>query len=123
MRKWHLHKHKKQAEGFVDYVCTHTFTSEVALGYQKRFNKAGSKLFTFLDHDNVPWNNTCAEHAVKNFMKFTRTADGLFSERSLHEALVLLSVVQTCKLNGVNVLKFLLSKRTDINAILGLRPT
>jgi hypothetical protein len=59
---------------------------------------------------------------VKNFMKFKRTADGLFSERSLQEALVLLSVVQTCKLNGVNVLKFLLSKRTDINAILGLKP-
>jgi hypothetical protein len=55
-------------------------------------------------------------------MKFKRTADGLFSERSLQEALGLLSVVQTCKLNGVNVLKFLLSKRTDINAILGLKP-
>jgi hypothetical protein len=122
MRKRHLHKHRKHAEGFLDYVSTHTFTSEVALGYQKRVKKAGSKLFTFLDHDDVPWNNACAEHAVKNFMRFKRTADGLFSERSLQEALVLLSVVQTCKLNGVNVLKFLLSKRTDINAILELKP-
>jgi predicted RecB family nuclease len=122
MRKRHLHKHNKHVEGLVNYVSTHAFTSEVALGYQKRFKKVGSKLFTFLDHDNVPWNNTCAEHAVKNFMKFKRTADGLFSERSIQEALVLLSVVQTCKLNGVNVLKFLLSKRTDINAILGLKP-
>src|SRR5262249_14668639 len=73
MRKWHLHKHKKHAEGFLDYVSTHTFTSEVALGYQRRVKKAGSKLFTFLDHDDVPWNNTCAEHAVKNFMRFKRT--------------------------------------------------
>jgi len=123
MRKRHLYKHKKHAEGFLDYVSTHTFASEVALGYQKRVKKAGSKLFTFLDHDDVPWNNACAEHAVKNFMRFKRTADGLFSERSLQEALVLLSVIQTCKLNGVNVLKFLLSKRTDIHAILGLKPS
>lgn len=120
MTKHHLHKHKRPAESFVEYVCTHAFSSEVALSYQKRFKKSGGKLFTFLDYDNVPWNNACAEHAVKNFMKYKRASDGLFSERSLQESLVILSVVQTCKLNGVNVLKFLLSKRTDINAILGL---
>ena len=121
MTKRHLHKHKRLAESFVEYVCTHTFSSEVALSYQKRFKKSGGKLFTFLDYDNVPWNNACAEHAVKNFMKYKRTSDGLFSERSLQESLVILSIVQTCKLNGVNVLKFLLSKRMDINAILGLK--
>jgi predicted RecB family nuclease len=122
MKKRHLHKHKPAADSFVQYVSSHPFTSEVALSYQKRFKKAGPKLFTFLDYDNVPWNNTCAEHAVKNFMKYKRTSDGLFSERSLEEALVMLSIVQTCKLNGVNVLKFLLSKRDDLPTILGVHP-
>lgn len=120
--KRHLHKHKRPAEAFVEFVCSHTFSSEVSIGYQKRFAKYGTKLFTFLDHDNVPWNNACAEYSVKSFMRYKATSDGLFTERSLNEALVMLSVVQTCKLNGVNVLKFLLSRRTDINAILGLNP-
>ena len=92
----------------------------MAIRYQKRLAKYGTRLFTFLDYDNVPWNNACAEYSVKSFMRFKMTGDGLFSERSLREALVMLSVTQTCKLNGVNVLKFLLSKKMDIGAILGL---
>src|SRR5262249_7713716 len=47
--KRHLHKHKRPAEAFVEFVCSHTFSSEVAIGYQKRFTKYGTKLFTFLD--------------------------------------------------------------------------
>ena len=34
-------------------------------GYQKRFGKYGDRLFTFLSHDGVPWNNNLAENAVK----------------------------------------------------------
>lgn len=120
LTKRHLHKHKRPTEAFLGFVCSQSFSSEVAIRYQKRFNKYGSRLFTFLDYDNVPWNNACAEYSVKNFMRFKATGDGLFSERSLREVLVMLSVMQTCKLNGVNVLKFLLSKKMDIGAILGL---
>jgi hypothetical protein len=116
----HLHKHKRAAEAFVRFVCAHEFSSEAAMRYQKRFTKYGHRLFTFLDHNNVPWNNACAEYSVKSFMRFKATSDGLFSERSLQESLVMLSVTQTCKLNGVNVLKFLLSKKVDIGTILGL---
>jgi hypothetical protein len=119
LTKRHLHKHKRPAEEFVRFVCSHGFSSEVATRYQKRFNKYGLRLFTFLDYDDVPWNNACAEYSVKSFMRFKATSDGLFTERSLQEALVMLSVTQTCKLNGVNILKFLLSKQVDIGTILG----
>ena len=41
--------------------------------YKKRFQKkSGEKLFTFLDHDGVPWNNTNAEHAIQRFAKYCR---------------------------------------------------
>jgi len=40
----------------------------------------------------VPWNNNNAEHAIKEFAKLRDLADGTFSERSLKEALLLLSV-------------------------------
>ena len=119
LKRWHLHKHKREAEAFLSGVDARTFSSELALTYQKRLKKVGSKLFTFLDHDGVPWNNNGAEHAVKSFMKFKRTSDGLFSERSLTEALVMLSILETCKLNGVKRLRFLLSGKTDLASILG----
>jgi Transposase IS66 family len=119
LKRWHLHKHKREAEAFLSGVDARTFSSELALTYQKRLKKVGSKLFTFLDYDGVPWNNNGAEHAVKSFMKFKRTSDGLFSERSLTEALVMLSILETCKLNGVKRLRFLLSGKTDLASILG----
>jgi hypothetical protein len=88
------------------------------LGYQKRVRKAAGRLFTFLEHDGVPWNNNNAEHAMKVFAKFRRLADGKFSERSLAESLTLLSVCQTCHFNGVNALRFLLSGKSDLASIL-----
>jgi hypothetical protein len=115
----YLHKHRRAADALLADVGCMSFSSEVALGYQKRFKKHGAKMFTFLDYDGVSWNNNGAEYSVKYFMKYRRMGDGLFSERSLKEALVMLSIVQTCKLNGVNPLRFMLSKRTDIGSILG----
>jgi hypothetical protein len=119
LKCWHLHKHKREAEDFLSGVDGCTFSSELALTYQRRLKKVASKLFTFLDYDGVPWNNNGAEHAVKSFMKFKRTSDGLFSERSLTEALVMLSILETCKLNGVKRLRFLLSGKTDLASVLG----
>jgi hypothetical protein len=119
LKSRYLRKHKRAADSLLADVGCASFSSEVALGYQKRFKKHGAKLFTFLDYDGVSWNNNGAEYSVKYFMKYRRMGDGLFSERSLKEALVMLSIVQTCKLNGVNSLRFLLSKRTDLGSILG----
>ena len=51
----------------------------------KAFRKNRDKLFTFLAHDGVPWNNNNAEHAVKGFAYYREVADNLISgaERSL----------------------------------------
>ena len=45
-------------------------------------------------------------------------SEGMFSERTLKESLVLLSVFQTCHFNGVNVIRFLLSGKNDLASIL-----
>jgi hypothetical protein len=83
-------------------------------------NESEHKLFTFLDHDGVPWNHTNAEHAIKRFAKYRRQADGCFTERSLQEYLVLASVFETCEFNNVNILKFLLSKERTFEGLLKL---
>ena len=117
LKSRHLRKHKPAVVRFLDSVGSRDLSSELANKYKKRFQKSGAKMFTFLDHDGVPWNNTNAEHAIKRFAKFRAHADGRFTERSLKEYLVLVSVFETCEFNNVNVLKFLLSKETTLEGL------
>ncbi len=72
-------------------------------------------LFTFLSYDNVPWNNNNAEHSFKHFAIYRKQANGLFTEKSIQEYLILLSIYQTCKYRGINFLEFLLSRETDLS--------
>ena len=74
-------------------------------------------MFTFLDHNGVPWNNNNAEHAIKRFAKYRRDNDGRFSEKTVKEYLILSSVFETCEFNNVNVLKFLLSKERTVESL------
>jgi hypothetical protein len=120
LKKRYLHKHKPAVLRFLKEVGLKEFSSELANNYQKRFQKSGARMFSFLDHDGVPWNNTNAEHAIKLFAKYRRNADGRFTEHSLKEYLVLASVFETCEFNNVNVLKFLLSKEMTLEGLLSM---
>jgi predicted RecB family nuclease len=116
LKQRHLHKHKAEVARFFRALEARAYRSEVAGGYQKRLLKYEGKLFTFLDHDGVPWNNNNAEHAVKAFAYYRRVSDGMMKEEGLSDYLVLLSVYQTCKYRGVSFLKFLLSREDDVEA-------
>ena len=118
LKHWHLHKHMKEANRFLKSVSGKVLSSEVAIKYQKRFEKSGLKMFTFLEHDGVAWNNTNAEHAIKAFAKYRREADGRFTEQSLDPHLILTSILETCAYNNVNVLQFLLSRETTLDGLL-----
>jgi predicted RecB family nuclease len=115
LKRWHLHKHRCEVDGFLQSIREMKFTSDVAVKYQDRFAKYGDRLFTFLDHDGVPWNNNNAEHAIKRFVKYRRNADGRFTEKSLGNHLVLLSVLETCEYKNLPVLRFLLSRATELS--------
>jgi hypothetical protein len=83
---------------------------------QQRLQKNRGSLFTFLDHDAIPWNNNNAEHAVKAFAVLRRNFEGVSTEKGIKEYLILLSVCQTCKYMGVDFLDFLRSGEKDIYA-------
>ncbi|MCP4542931.1 MAG: TM0106 family RecB-like putative nuclease [Chloroflexi bacterium] len=117
LKKRHLQKHKNDARRFLCWLEGESYHSVIAQGFQKRFEKAEWKLFTFLDHDGIPWNNNNAEHAMKFVARKRRYADGLSTAKSLREFLILLSVIQTCEYNNVNVLEFLFSGKTDLESI------
>jgi hypothetical protein len=78
-------------------------------------------LFTFLDHDGVPWNNNNAEHAIKAFAFLRRDFAGLSTEKGIKEYLILLSVCETCKFKGINFLDFLRSGEKDVHAFAEFR--
>jgi hypothetical protein len=114
LRQRHLCHHKKEVDQFFGSALSRTYQSEIAQGYQKRLEKYQRKLFTFLDHDGVPWNNNNAEHAIKRFAYYREIADGVFSEGGLKDYLILLSLHQTCAYKGISFLRFLLSQERDI---------
>jgi hypothetical protein len=114
LKKRHLHKHEAEVGRFFRALEARVYRSELAEGYQKRLLKNEGKLFTFLGHDGVPWNNNNAEHAVKAFAYYRRVSDGQLTGGGLSDYLVLLSIYQTCKYRGVGFLKFLLSREEDV---------
>jgi hypothetical protein len=116
LKKTHLHKHKAEVERFFVFLSSIEVVSDVARKVQMRLKKYEDKLFTFLEYDGVPWNNCNAEHAIKSFAKHRRFADGRFTEATIEDYLVMLSVSETCKYKGVRFLDFLLSKKRDIEA-------
>jgi hypothetical protein len=116
LKKRHLYKHKADVARFFGALKSRAYRSELADSYQKRFAKNEGKLFTFLDHDGVPWNNNNSEHAIKAFAYYRRVTDGMLKEGGLSDYLVLLSVYQTCKYRGISFLKFLLSGERDVEA-------
>jgi len=83
---------------------------------KERFERNRDTLFTFLNHDGVPWNNNNAEHAVKAFARLRDVIAGSSTETGLEEYLILLSVCQTCKYMGVDFLDFLRSGDKDVHA-------
>jgi hypothetical protein len=115
LKQRHLNKHKAEVNRFFRALASRQYRSELAVSYQKRLIKNEDKLFTFLDHDGVPWNNNNAEHAVKRFAYYRRISDGKMRETGVSDYLVLLSIYQTCKYKGVSFLKFLLSKEKDVD--------
>jgi predicted RecB family nuclease len=115
LKRRHLGKHKGDVDRFFESFASDALRSEVAEGYRERLLKCREKLFTFLDHDGVPWNNNPAEHAVKQFAYYREHVDGQITENGLNEYLVLLSICLTCKYKGINFLQFLLSGEKDID--------
>ena len=115
LKQRHMAKHQRGVDKFFQLVERPTYRSEVAEGYQKRLLKYRDKLFTFMGHDGVPWNNNNAEHAMKWFAYYRETADNMVTDVGLNQYLVLLSIFQTCKYKRVSFLRFLLSRETDID--------
>lgn len=116
LKRRYLSPYLRDVEVFFEALSVSTYRSEPAQALQKRLKKYQNKLFTFLDHDGVPWNNSVAENSIKYFARYRTATAGLMTEVGLDDYLILLSVYVTCRYKGVSFLKFLLSRSRDIDA-------
>jgi predicted RecB family nuclease len=127
LKKRFLGKHQLDVERFYRKIAKLDCKSEEATKCRHRFVKNRNKLFTFLSHDGVPWHNNNAEHAIKAFSKLRDITRGSFTERSVKNDMILLSICQTCKYSNLDFFEFLRSGETDIYAfaerVRGRRPT
>jgi Transposase IS66 family len=110
-----LRKHKLPVARFYDALTCRKYNTEITQKTQQRFIKNRARLFTFLDRDNVPWNNNNAEHAIKSFAALRQVINGPTTERGIHDYLILLSIYQTFVYRGIDFFEFLRSggKRID----------
>jgi hypothetical protein len=117
LKACHLRKHKQSVNRFYAALSGREYQTEVAAGYKKRFERNCDKLFTFLDHDGVPWNNNNAEHAIKAFARLRRSIGGRSSAKGIQDYLVLLSISETCKCKGVNFLRFVQFGQAEVDSL------
>jgi hypothetical protein len=111
-----LRKHKRAVNSFFRSIERQTTRSEIMGKYCNRLLKDRDKLFTFLDHDEVSWNNNNAEHAVKAFVFLRKVIGGSSTKKGIGDYLILLSIYETCRRNDVAFLDFLRSGDKDIHA-------
>jgi hypothetical protein len=114
LRHRHLEKHKKDVEAFYHAIGEIQCETEIATQYQKRLTRHRERLFEFLRHDGIPWNNNNVENAIKPFAKYRAMAGCLGTRRGLEDYLALLSIQQTCKYRGISFLEFLKSGKKSM---------
>src|SRR5262249_2230020 len=72
LNKRHLNKHGDDVDRFFGALAGRELHSDLAQTYQQRLTKNRDKLFTFLRHGSVPWNNNSAKHAIKHYAYYRR---------------------------------------------------
>jgi len=115
LRRRHLERHAGRVAAFFATLEEHSFRSDAAESLRARLLRNREKLFTFIHHDGVPWNNNNPENAIRQFAYYRDGNPGKLKEAGLKEYLVLLSVCQTCRFKEVSFLRFMLSREQDID--------
>jgi len=116
LKRRYLRPHAKFVEAFFDKLAEHVYESDASKVLQERLLRNRQRLFTFLHHDGVSWNNNLVENAIKRISDYRKDVGRSVKEAGLNEHLVLLSLYQTCRVRNVSFLKFLLSQERDMDA-------
>lgn len=122
LKKSHLQKFSKQVDHFYERMITDkTYYSDLTVKYQSRFKRYRQSLFTFTEHDGIPWNNNMAERAIRH-LAVQRKISKFFFKSVAPQYLLMLGISQTCRFQEKSLLKFLLSGEKDIDLYKAYKP-
>ena len=112
-KKVHFNKFIRSRNLFYNrIIMNQSYTSEITLKYQIRLKKNWQNLFTFLEYDNIPWNNNMAERGLRH-LAVQRKISSHFNN-GLKNYLLFLGLMQSCRFQKKSFLKFLLSGKKSI---------
>jgi transposase-like protein len=116
LKRRYLQTHVKAVNAFFNAIAECIYESEASKALQERLLRNRERLFAFLQHDGVSWNNNLAEDAIKRISNYREDVGRSVKEAGLTEHLVLLSLYQSCRVRDISFLKFLLSRECDMDA-------
>ncbi len=112
-KKQHFNKYCKSLDVFYNQILLNDcYNSEITLKYQTLLKKHWTNLFTFLEFDNIPWNNNMAERGLRH-LAVQRKISTHFNN-GIKDYLLFLGIMQTCRFQDKSFLKFLLSGRKNL---------
>jgi len=121
-KKRHLNKFKKSIDLFYrKSIDQSVYSFEVTTRYQKRFQRYKDSLFTFMEEDDIPWDNNMAERAIRQ-LAVQRKISGSFYKHAVPHYLLLLAISQTCRFQNKPFLQFLISKEKDVDEYKAPKP-
>jgi len=122
LKKRHLHKFSKLIEQLYEKdIIDRVYHSDLTVRYQSRFKRYRQSLFTFTEHDDIPWNNNMAERAIRH-LAVQRKISGFFFKSFAPKYLLMLGITQTCRFQDKSLLKFLMSGEKDIDTFKAAKP-
>ena len=116
LKRRYLVRHSGAVKSFFDTLSDRVYETDASKALQERLLKTRDRLFTFIHHDGVSWNNNLAENAIKRIGYYREDVGRAIKETGIIEQLVLLSVYQTFRVRDMSFLRFLLSKERNIDA-------
>lgn len=100
---------KKEVKNTINTIIKINAKSEVAKKYKSRFIRYQHEFFEFINHNDVLWHNTYAEHSIKLIAKHRNKNIKSFKCNHLADYAVLMSIYQSCHFQGINFLKYMLN--------------
>ena len=112
-RKWYLNKFKKKIS-YCKSVIGHVDCDNVeAARLQNRILKYWEELFEFVNHNDIHWNNTIAEHAIKLIAAHRNKNLKYLSIKKIEDYMTILTIYQNCEMKEKSFLRFLLSQKPE----------
>ena len=112
-KKYHLNKFRKKIDNFYNQIIMREdYNSEITMKYQTRLKKHWKNLFTFLEFDNIPWNNNMAERGLRHLAVQRKIST--YFDKGIKQYLLFLGIMQTCRFQKKSFLKFLISGKKTI---------